>query len=323
MALYDKTCEPHRTNNDQSGPMTQAPALFDNAVTRDRAQRRMRLGNGADFLFARAADDLVDRLQPILRPFPLMLDLGTANGAFYDQLKVMRPESRLVRAAPVLAGSQTDDLVCHIEAQPFGAESFDLITSGLALQHANDLPGALVQIRRALKPDGLFIGCLAGGATLTELRQSFAAAESELTGGISPRVFPFADVRDMGSLLQRAGFTLPVTDSESVTVRYRDMFSLMADLRAMGATNTLHERTRRFTSRAVMLKTAEMYQSRFADPDGRIRATFEIIWLTGWAPHDSQQKPLKPGSAKQRLADALGVTEFGVAEYGTGDKTGS
>ena len=196
--------------------MTQAPALFDNAVTRDRAQRRMRLGNGADFLFARAADDLVDRLQPILRPFPLMLDLGTANGAFYDQLKVMRPESRLVRAAPVLAGSQTDDLVCHIEAQPFGAESFDLITSGLALQHANDLPGALVQIRRALKPDGLFIGCLAGGATLTELRQSFAAAESEMTGGISPRVFPFADVRDMGSLLQRAGFTLSLSVTGSV-----------------------------------------------------------------------------------------------------------
>jgi SAM-dependent methyltransferase len=188
-------------------------------------------------------------------------------------------------------------------------EAFDLITSGLALQHANDLPGALIQLRRALRPDGLFIGCLAGGATLTELRQSLAEAESEITGGVSPRVFPFADVRDMGSLLQRAGFALPVTDSETITVRYSNSFSLIADLRSMGATNVLTERSRRFTSRKLFLKAADVYQRRFSDPDGKIRATFEIIWLTGWAPHESQQKPLKPGSAKQRLADALGVVE--------------
>jgi SAM-dependent methyltransferase len=297
--------------------MNATPVLFDHAVTSVRAKRRMRLGDGVDFLFTRSADDLLDRLQPILRSFPLILDLGTANDAFYKQLEAIRPESRIIRAAPISGGSRTDSLVCHIEVQPFGADIFDLITSGLALQHANDLPGALVQIRRALKPDGLFIGCLAGGATLTELRQSFAEAESEITGGISPRVFPFADVRDMGGLLQRAGFTLPVTDSESITVRYGDMFSLMADLRAMGATNSLTERSRKFTSRSIMLKAAEVYQRRFADPDGRIRATFEIIWLTGWAPHESQQKPLKPGSAKQRLADALGVSE-----YTAGDKPG-
>jgi hypothetical protein len=185
----------------------------------------------------------------------------------------------------------------------------DLIVSGLALQHANDLPGALIQIRRALAADGLFLGCLLGGTTLTELRQALTEAESEVTGGVSPRVFPFADVRDMGGLLQRAGFAVPVADSETVTVRYPDMFGLMADLRAMGGTNVLLARSRRFTPRAVFLRAAEIYRQRFADPDGKLRATFEMIWLSGWAPHESQQKPLKPGSAQARLADALGVVE--------------
>ncbi len=275
---------------------------------RARAARRMRLHEGADFLLKRVAEDLAERLQPVLRPFPLMLDLGTADDSMALQLRRVRPDSHLLRAAP-MTGTGSHAAVADIEAQPFAPASVDLITSGLALQHANDLPGALVQIRRTLKPDGLFIGCLAGGATLTELRQCFTEAESEITGGVSPRVFPFADVRDMGGLLQRAGFALPVADSESLTVRYADMFRLMADLRAMGATNTLAARSRRFTRRAVMLKAAEIYTRRFADADGRIRATFEIIWLSGWAPHESQQKPLKPGSAKQRLADALGVPE--------------
>jgi hypothetical protein len=172
----------------------------------------------------------------------------------------------------------------------------------------------LVQIARALKPDGLFIGCLVGGATLTELRQCLTAAESELTGGVSPRVFPFADVRDMGGLLQRAGLALPVADNEVLTVRYPDMFALMADVRAMGGTNVMHARLKRFTTRGVMLKAAEMYAQRFADADGRIRATFELIWVSGWAPHESQQKPLKPGSAKQRLAHALQVPEQPAGE---------
>ncbi len=277
-----------------------APRLFDHAVMQARATRRMRLADGADFLFRRAADDLADRLSPVLRPFPLIADVGTPHDAFAEALRILRPDSDMLRTLAQPLDPETLNLQ---------VEAYDLITSGLVLQHANDLPGALVQIRRALRPDGLFVGCLAGGATLTELRQSLAQAESEITGGVSPRVFPFADVRDMGGLLQRAGFALPVADSESVTVRYGSMFSLMADLRAMGATNILNERSRHFTPRALFLKAADIYQRRFADPDGRIRATFEILWLTAWAPHESQQKPLKPGSAKQRLADALGVVE--------------
>jgi SAM-dependent methyltransferase len=277
-----------------------APLLFDHALMQARATRRMRLDGGADFLFRRAAEDLADRLQPVLRPFPVIADIGTPHEGFARTLKTIRPDATTTRIAVNPTHRETLDLP---------AEAFDLITSGLALQHANDLPGALIQIRRALRPDGLFIGCLAGGATLTELRQSLAEAESEISGGISPRVFPFADVRDMGGLLQRAGFALPVADSETITVRYSNIFSLMADLRAMGATNVLDERSRRFTSRSLFLKAADVYQRRFSDPDGKIRATFEIIWLTGWAPHESQQKPLKPGSAKQRLADALGVVE--------------
>jgi SAM-dependent methyltransferase len=285
-----------------------APLLFDYALMQARATRRMRLDGGADFLFRRAAEDLADRLQPVLRPFPVIADIGTPHEAFAETLKTIRPDATTTRIAVNPTHRETLDLP---------AEAFDLITSGLALQHANDLPGALIQIRRALRPDGLFIGCLAGGATLTELRQSLAEAESEISGGISPRVFPFADVRDMGGLLQRADFALPVADSETITVRYSNIFSLMADLRAMGATNVLTERSRRFTSRNLFLKAADVYQRRFSDPDGKIRATFEIIWLTGWAPHESQQKPLKPGSAKQRLADALGVVERKA-----GDKAG-
>lgn len=179
----------------------------------------------------------------------------------------------------------------------------------LALQSVNDLPGALLQIRRALRPDGLLLACLFGGDTLTELRQSFAAAESELEGGASPRVAPFADVRSAGGLLQRAGYALPVVDLERVTVRYGGAFGLMGDLRAMGLTNALAERRRTPLRRATLMRTAAIYAERFADPDGRVRATFDMVWLSGWSPHESQQKPLKPGSAKARLADALGTAE--------------
>jgi len=170
------------------------------------------------------------------------------------------------------------------------------------------------QIRRALRPDGLFIACLFGGETLTELRQSLAAAETELAGGIGPHVAPFADVRDLGALLQRAGFALPVTDVEKLTVRYSDPIALMRDLRAMGMTNPLVERGRAPLRRATLLRAGEIYAERFADADGRLRASFDLVWLTGWAPHASQQQPLRPGSAKTRLADALGTTEIAAGE---------
>jgi NADH dehydrogenase [ubiquinone] 1 alpha subcomplex assembly factor 5 len=195
------------------------------------------------------------------------------------------------------------------QALPFAESRFDLVVSGLALHLVNDLPGTLVQIRRCLKPDGLFLGAVLGGATLTELRQAFVAAEAEIDGGASPRVAPFADVRDLGSLLQRAGFALPVVDADVVTVAYATPLHLMRELRAMGASNMLAERRRVPLKRATLLRAAAIYSERFSRPDGRVTATFEIITMTGWCPHESQQKPLQPGSATTRLADALGVPE--------------
>lgn len=188
---------------------------------------------------------------------------------------------------------------------PVAPDSFDLVVSALALQWIDDLPGALVQIRRALKPDGLLLACLIGGASLAELRASFIQAEVEREGGASPRVAPFVDVRELGGLMQRAGFGLPVVDTETLTVRYDDMFRLMADLRAMGATNAVTTRSRKPLRRATLMRAAEIYAERYSDPDGRIRASFEFVWMSGWAPHESQQKPAKRGSAQVRLEDAL------------------
>ena len=200
------------------------------------------------------------------------------------------------------------------EALPFRDASLDLVVSALALQFVNDLPGTLIQIRRALKPDGLFLAAMIGGDSLTELRAAFAEAEAEVEGGVSPRVAPFADLRDLGALLQRAGFALPVTDVDRVTVRYASPLALMHDLRRMGAGNALTERRRTPLRRATLRRMLEIYAERFADADGRIRATFEIVWLSGWAPHESQQQPLAPGSAKTRLADALGTREISAGE---------
>ena len=187
------------------------------------------------------------------------------------------------------------------EALPFANASLDLVVSALALQFVNDLPGTLIQIRRALKPDGLLLAALVGGESLSELREAIATAEIEIEGGVSPHIAPFADVRELGALLQRAGFALPVIDSERLVVRYDSVSALVRDLRHMGATNILSERRRKPLNRATVQRMAEIYRERFADEDGRLRASFEIIWLSGWAPHEGQQKPLKPGSAARRL----------------------
>jgi SAM-dependent methyltransferase len=290
-----------------SAPLSSAPLVFDRKQARLRLERALRSGF-AGFLVERATDDLIERLGAVLRKFDHLLDLGTPISVASDRLKA----SGL--AANIVWAGQAGDIRLDEEVLPFASESFDLAVSLLALQGVNDLPGTLVQLRRALKPDGLFIGCLLGRQSLQELRQAFLEAETEIEGGASPRVAPFADVRDMGSLLQRAGFALPVTDSEIVTVRYGDMFGLMRDLRAMGWTNTLMDRRKTPLKRAVLLRAADIYATRFADADGRVRATFELVWLSGWAPHESQQKPLAPGSARTRLADALGVTEIGTGE---------
>lgn len=289
--------------------MTDSPLLFDTATVRARLARARRIGF-ADFLLARALDELEARLSAILRDFPLALDLG-APLPIDARLSARGRVGRVVRLSPLPESGPV--AVGDPERLPFAASArFDLAVSLLALQQVNDLPGALAQLRRALKPDGLFLGCLIGGASLTELRQALVQAESEVEGGASPRVAPFAELRDLGGLLQRAGFALPVADSDAFTVRYPDPFALMRDLRAMGLTNALLDRRRTFLRRATLMRAAEIYAARFSDPDGRIRARFELVWLSGWAPHESQQRPLRPGSAKARLAEALGTTEHAV-----------
>jgi SAM-dependent methyltransferase len=293
-----------------------APMIFDRALLRRRRRRAVTLGT-ATFLLERVAGDLAERLAGVLRRFELALDLGTPGDAVRQALAGLASVGTIVAADAVAhegAGRPKNFVAADEEALPFRDASLDLAVSALALQFVNDLPGTLVQIRRALKPDGLFLAALTGGDTLFELRQSFAEAESDIEGGVSPRVAPFADVRELGALLQRAGFALPVADVDRLTVRYDSAFGLMHDLRRMGATNALLARRRTALKRATLLRMAEIYARRFADADGRVRATFEIVWLSGWAPHPDQQQPLKPGSAKARLAAALGTREISTGE---------
>jgi SAM-dependent methyltransferase len=296
--------------------MAQGPIIFDRKLLRMRRRRAVATGP-ATFLLDRVADDIADRLATVLRRFDLAVDLGTPGNAVRQALAGLESIGTIVAVdvdAERLAAHRELGVVADEELLPFRDGALDLVVSALSLQFANDLPGTLIQIRRALKPDGLFLAALLGGETLIELRQSFAAAESEVEAGASPHVVPFADLRELGALLQRAGFALPVADVERVTVRYATAFALMHDLRRMGATNVLVERRRTPLRRATLLRMAEIYAQRFADADGRLRATFEIVWLSGWAPDASQQQPLQPGSAKARLADALGTREVPAGE---------
>jgi SAM-dependent methyltransferase len=289
--------------------------VFDRAVLAQRRRRAAALGP-VTFLIDRVAQDLSDRLGAVLRRFDLAVDLGTPADTVSLALAGLKSVTTVVTVGPTVSARPGAALrvVADEEALPFRDASLDLVVSGLALQFVNDLPGTLIQIRRALKPDGLFLAAVAGGETLTELRQTFADAEAQIEGGISPRIAPFVDIREMGALLQRAGFALPVTDVDRVTVRYDSAFALMRDLRQMGATNVLAERRRTPLRRATLLRMAEIYAERFADPDRRLRATFEIVWLSGWAPHESQQQALRPGTAGTRLADALGTREISTGE---------
>lgn len=295
--------------------MSLGPKIFDRLLLRAR-QKRARAIMPATFLLDRVAGELGERLSAVLRRFDIAVDLGTPTDVVRRLLAASGKVTTIVAAE--FSAIELDNSYLRVaadeEALPFADSSLDLVTSALALQFVNDLPGALIQIRRALKPDGLFLASLIGGESLVELRSAIAAAESELEGGVSPHVAPFADVRELGALLQRAGFALPVIDSERVVVRYDSAIALMHDLRRMGATNVLYERRRKPLRRATLERTAAIYAERFADADGRMRASFEIIWLSGWTPHASQQKPLKPGSAAQRLADALGTREISTGE---------
>lgn len=300
--------------------MSTAPSIFDSLQLLRQRERASRNAAAHDFLLQRVADDFAERLDVISRQFAHVLDLGSHHGLI-GRMLAGRPGVETVVSADTSPGMLEQcpppRVLVDLEALPFEAATFDLVVSGLSLQLINDLPGVLVQIRRCLRPDGLFLGALLGGATLQELREAFIAAEAEVEGGVSPRIAPFADVRDLGGLLQRAGFALPVVDADIVTVAYQTPLHLMREIRGMGAANMLLERRRQPMRRATLMRAAEIYTERFARLDGRVTATFEILTMTGWCPHESQQKPLQPGSAKARLADALGVPELK-----SGDKPG-
>lgn len=278
-------------------------------LRRRQAGVHRRAGKRADFLMEAVVADLAERLAGVERHFPL----AVAHGGQTDRLasalvKTGRAGSiiRMEQSLACLAQTDFSAVVADEEQLPLAPESIDLFVSCLALQWTDDLPGALVQVRRALRPDGLILAALTGGATLAELREALVAAETEITGGASPRVLPAVDVQDLGTLLQRAGFALPVVDRDVLTARYDSAFDLFHDLRAMGATNTLVERERQPARRSLFLRAAEIYAERFSDVDGRVRATFEVLSLSAWAPHESQQQPARRGSGEVSLADVLG-----------------
>lgn len=280
--------------------------VTDKATLRRRLRRaQLRLDPGAGFLLDSVVAEMSERLAAVQRHFATAIAAGSRTQALAKAMLASGKTGRVFRLEQASTQSRPD-AIADEEALPLARESVDLFASALALQWTNDLPGALVQIRHALRPDGLFIAAMTGGQTLGELRQALFAAETEIRGGASPRVLPAADLRDLGALLQRAGFALPVADRDVLTVRYDSAFGLFRDLRAMGATNTLLERDRGPVSRRLFLRTAEIYAERFSDPDGRIRASFEVLYLSGWAPHESQQKPARRGSGQVSLAELLG-----------------
>jgi NADH dehydrogenase [ubiquinone] 1 alpha subcomplex assembly factor 5 len=291
--------------------------VFDRAVLRRRRERAARRWGDHAFLKREIANRLVERLDDVRRSFATALDLGchgdevaAALGARSGMQSLVRVDLGLGFARAV----QGPTIVADEEALPFAPQSFELVLSAMDLHWVNDLPGTLIQIARILKPDGLFLGAMLGGGTLWQLRQALAAAESEVEGGLSPRVSPFADLRDAAGLLQRAGFAMPVADSETIDVEYESALALMRDLGAMGESNLVAERRRGFSRRATLLRAAEIYAERFALASGRIAASFEVLFLHGWAPHQSQPRPLRPGSAAHRLAAALGTTEISTGE---------
>jgi NADH dehydrogenase [ubiquinone] 1 alpha subcomplex assembly factor 5 len=288
--------------------MTDHMNIFDRAVVLRHRERAAAKFAEHDFLFREVAARLDDRLDDMDRDFPVALDLGGRGDAMSDLLTNRKRVGTVIRCSHINslpAQSNVQSLVADEEALPMAAGKLDLVTSLLNLHWVNDLPGALAQIRRALKPDGLLLAAMLGGDTLHELRRVMLEAEAEIEGGASPRVSPFAELSDAGGLLQRAGFALPIADLDTITITWPDALALMRDLRGMGETNAVHERRKGFTRRETMFAAAQKYHELFADSDGRIPATFQIVYLTAWAPHESQQQPLRPGSGDASLAKAL------------------
>lgn len=292
--------------------MSDTPELFDRSLLRQRRARFAREIEEREVLIAHVAREIAERVGIMLRAFPRALDLGAYRGLLGRTIAELPSVEEVVYAESVLAYAQRcprPAVVCDEDLLPFRNSAFNLIVSGLALHRVNDLPGSLIQIRRALAPDGLFMAAALGANALTELRECLLKAEEEIDGGVSPRVSPFGDVRAYGALLQRAGFALPVADAEAIQVIYPSPRALMQEIRALGGGNVLMARSKRPLSRRTLARAEELYRARYGTPDGKIAATFQFVFMSGWAPDPSQQQPLKPGSARSRLADALDTTE--------------
>jgi NADH dehydrogenase [ubiquinone] 1 alpha subcomplex assembly factor 5 len=297
--------------------MTDDRLLFDRSLLRKRRARFAHEISARELIIAHVAREIAERVEIMLRPFPLALDVGAYHGLLGRTVAALPSVGEMIYAESSFEYASLcprPALVCDEDLLPFKDASFNLVVSGLALHRVNDLPGALIQIRRALAPDGLFMAAALGARALTELRQSLLEAEAEIEGGASPRVSPFADVREYGALLQRAGFALPVADSETLTVTYPSPRELMREVRALGGGNVLVARSRAPLSRRTLERAEALYRERQATPDGKVIATFEFVYMSGWGPDASQQKPLKPGSAAQRLADALHTTEHSAGD---------
>jgi SAM-dependent methyltransferase len=300
--------------------MTGAMNVFDRRLVRRHRDRAAAHLEGHDFLFREVAERLADRLDDVTRKFPLALDLGCHGGEVAAVLRDRGGIETLVQCdlsaamARRAASNGRATLVADEELLPFAPEVFDFVVSNLSLHWVNDLPGCLLQLRQCLKPDGLFLAAMLGGDTLHELRQSLMEAELAETGGVGPRISPFADLHDAGGLLQRAGFALPVIDGDRLIVSYPDVLKLMHDLRGMGEGNAVQSRASRSLNHAVVARADEIYRRRFGDAEGRLAATFQIICLTAWAPATGQQRALAPGSARTRLADALGTVEISAGD---------
>jgi len=300
--------------------MTDDRLLFDRKLLRERRARFATEIAARETVLAHVAREIAERVTLMLRPFPLALDLGAYHGLLGRKVAELPSVGAMIYAESAFALAALcprPALVCDEDLLPFRNASLNLIVSGLALHRVNDLPGALIQIRRALAPDGLFMAALLGAGALSELRAALIEAEAEVQGGASPRVAPFGDVRAYGALLQRAGFALPVADVETLAMRYANPREVMREIRALGGGNVLLARSRRPLTRRTLQRAEDIYRARHGAPDGQVTASFEIVYLSGWGPDPSQQKPLKPGSAAQRLADALGTTE-----QSAGDKAG-
>lgn len=299
---------------------TDAMNIFDRKLVRRHRDRAAAHLSDHDFLFMEGAERLFDRLLDVNRTFELGWDLGCHGGEMANMLGGSGKVDTLFQSdisekmARRAATAHSGTVCADEEAVPIGSGKLDIVTSNLSLHWVNDLPGTLSQIRMTLKPDGLFLGSIMGADTLQELRNVLSEAEIELEGGLSPRISPFADVRDLGALLQRAGFALPVVDSDIITVRYQNPMRLLQDLRGMGETNAVLERRKTPLRRETLMHAMGTYVERYADKDGRVPATFHILTMTAWAPSDNQQQPLRPGSAKSRLADALNVDEISLGE---------